>query len=284
MQGYLYRQDNPLGLMVIVHGLGEGADSYLPQAQWFLEQGWMVLMYDATGSFDSEGRSTRGFPQSLIDLEAALAYIESDETLNEHDLVVLGHSWGGCAAANSLHLSDAIKAVVAVSAPAHSLEMIFEQAQKSLGVFTYTQWPFLMVYERLSFGEYATYDAVEAINHSDAHTLIIHGKNDAVVDYDGSAIIAKREAITHPDVQFITRDDANRDDHNNLWRSEAAMLYFDDINQQYRALYDAHEGNIPYAINQAFYEDLDRFLLQELDEDLMMTMHTFLINALERDH
>ena len=41
-------------------GIGGGADSYLPQITYFLDQGWRVFAYDATGSFDSEGKTTKG--------------------------------------------------------------------------------------------------------------------------------------------------------------------------------------------------------------------------------
>ena len=283
LQGYLYPIDNPLGLMVIVHGLGGGADSYIPYAKWFLDQGFMVLMYDATGSFDSEGDSTKGFPQSLIDLEAALNYISEDNTLNRLDLVLFGHSWGGYAVANSLYLNDSIKAVVVASAPYKSLDMTFEQAKKSMGFFTYTQWPFLALYERLLFGNYTSFSAIDAINESEAPVLIIHGLHDDVVDINGSAIMARRNDITNPNAHFMTRDLENRDGHNDLFRSLDAVNYLETLNIDYRALYETHDENIPYELKQAFYAGVDRFLVQELDEDLMQAIYAFLLNALSTE-
>lgn len=48
---------------MVVHGLGGGADSYLPEIQYFLDQGWSVFAYDATASYSSEGEAARGFPR-----------------------------------------------------------------------------------------------------------------------------------------------------------------------------------------------------------------------------
>ncbi len=95
LQGYVYGVNQAKGLVVVVHGLGGGADSYLSQITYFVDQGWRVFAYDATGSFDSEGNSTKGFPQVLIDLDAALMYIESQEDFASLPVLLFGHSWGG---------------------------------------------------------------------------------------------------------------------------------------------------------------------------------------------
>ena len=280
LQGYSYYQEDSLGLVVIAHGLGGGADSYLAYAKWFLDNNYSVFMYDATGSFDSEGKTTKGFPQSLIDLESALNHLSNDPTLKELDLLLFGHSWGGYAVTNALHLDFDIKAVVSVAAPYHANAMIFEQTKKMMSILAYTQYPFLSIYQRLLFGEYAGFSAVDAINQSDASILIIHGINDDTIDYNGSAIIAYKAAITNPNTIFITGDQEGRDNHNNLFRSDEAITYLDELNVIYRALYEEHNQTIPYEINQAFYQTVDRFKAQELNEDLMQEIHNLYLHAL----
>ncbi len=280
LQGYVYHQEDALGLIVFAHGLGGGADSYLAYTKWFLDQGWSVFMYDATGSFDSEGESTKGFPQSLIDLHAALDYVKEYEDFFDLDLMLFGHSWGGYAVANALHLDDDIKAVVSVSAPFHANAMIFEQTQKMMGIFAYTQYPFLSLYQRWLFNDYASFNAIDAINQSDAHVMVIHGVNDDVIDYSGSAIMAKRDSITNPNVIFVSIEGEGRDGHNNVFRSSVAVQYFEELNIEYRALYDEHNGSIPYEINRDFYARVNRFLAQELDETLMLDIHAMFLQAL----
>ena len=100
LRGYLYHNPSSLGLIVVVHGLGGGADSYLAQIQYFLDQGWSILAYDATGSYESEGNGVGGFPQGIMDLDAALQFASSRADLR--DLPILhGHSWGGYAVLTS---------------------------------------------------------------------------------------------------------------------------------------------------------------------------------------
>jgi uncharacterized protein len=279
LQGYLYPKDEPHGLIVIAHGLGGGADSYLAYTKWFMDHGWAVFSYDATGSFDSEGQSTKGFPQSLIDIEAALNYIQVIEEIKDLDVFLFGHSWGGYAVANALHFFEDIKAVVSVAAPSNANEMIFEQTKKMMGIFAYTQKPFLNLYQQLLFSNYATYDAVDAINNHDAHVMIIHGKNDEVFNYDGSALIAKQSQILNPNTVFLLREIDQRDGHNNLFRSNEAIVYIEEINNTYRELYQTHNENIPYEIKQVFYETVDRLKLQSLDDVLMLEIHQFYLNA-----
>ena len=279
LQGYLYFQEESNGLVVFAHGLGGGADSYINYAKWFLDHGWSVFMYDATGSYDSEGSTTKGFPQALIDLENALDHIRQSDTLGSLDIMLVGHSWGGYAVANALHLNEEIKSVVSIAAPSNAEDMVFEQTKSMLGVFAYTQKPFVNLYQRIRFKEYASLDAVEAINNSDASVLIIHGINDEMVQFDGSALIARKSEIDNEKTEFITRDDPSRDDHNNLMRSQAAMDYRDEMNLVYKDLFDTHDGAIPLDIQQAFYEDIDRVLAQELDEVIMNRIHSQFMEA-----
>ncbi|MBE0450583.1 MAG: alpha/beta fold hydrolase [Clostridia bacterium] len=117
LKGYIYGSENSLGLVVVAHGLGGGADSYLPQIINFVDHGWRVFAYDATGSFDSEGKTTKGFPQALLDLDAALNYIDSIASFEALPVVLFGHSWGGYAVANVLHFDHEIAGVDEITNP-----------------------------------------------------------------------------------------------------------------------------------------------------------------------
>lgn len=43
LQGYIYSLNQEQGLVVVVHGIGGGADSYLSQITYFVDQGWYVF-------------------------------------------------------------------------------------------------------------------------------------------------------------------------------------------------------------------------------------------------
>src|SRR5690554_4677696 len=128
--------------------------------------------------------------------------------------------------------------------------MIFEQTEKMMGLFGISQRPFLSLYQSILFGEFAKYDAIDAINQTSSHVMIIHGNEDEMVNYQKSAIIASEAEVTNPNVVFVLREQEERNGHNNLFRSIDAITYIDQINIEYRTLYELHNGSIPYEINQ----------------------------------
>lgn len=282
LQGYVYGLNQEQGLVVVAHGIGGGADSYLSQITYFVDQGWRVFAYDATGSFDSEGKTTKGFPQALIDLDAALTYINTQEEFANLPILLFGHSWGGYAVANILHYDYEIAGVATVSGANSPMEMIIEQGRSMMGSFINIQYPYLWLYQRILFGETASLNAVDAINQSDVPVLIIHGTEDEFVAYDGSSIISKLNAITNPNVRTISPSEPGRSGHNNLFRSVAGMDYIDEINIEYRKLYDRYKHNIPYEVKQDFYSEIDRALAQDINRKLMDEIQSFFLESIEK--
>lgn len=282
LQGYVYGQNQEQGLVVIAHGIGGGADSYLPQIEYFVDQGWRVFAYDATGSFDSEGKTTKGFPQALVDLDAALTYINTQEEFDSLPILLFGHSWGGYAVANILHYDYEIAGVVTVAGANSPMEMILEEGGRMMGSFINIQYPYLWLYQRILFGETASLNAVDAINGSDVPVLIIHGTEDEFVDYEGSSIISNLNEITNPNVRTISPSEPGRSGHNNLFRSDAGMDYIDEINIAYRNLYNQYEHNIPYEVKQEFYSGVDRALAQDINRKLMDEIQTFFLESIEK--
>jgi len=282
LQGYVYGQNHEMGLVVVAHGIGGGADSYLAQITYFVDQGWRVFAYDATGSFDSEGKTTKGFPQALVDLDAALTYINTQEAFASLPILLFGHSWGGYAVANILHYDYEIASVATVSGANSAMEMIVEQGRRMMGGFIYTQYPFLWLYQTILFGKTASLKAVDAINGSNVPILIIHGTEDDVIAYEESSIISKANAMTNPNVRTISLSAPGQSGHNNLFRSKAAMAYIDEINVVYRTLYDQHAQHIPYEIKQDFYAELDRALAQDINRELMDEIHAFFLESIKK--
>jgi len=282
LQGYIYGGDNTRGLMVVAHGLGGGADSYLPHIQHFVDNDLRVFAYDCTGSYDSGGKSTRGFPQSVVDLHAALTFIAGQPELSDLPLVLFGHSWGGYAVVNVLNYPHDVQGVISISAVNNALDIIVEQGQEMMGRFIHTQYPFLWLYQRLLFGEVASFDAVSAINATDIPALIIHGEADEMVSFEASALIASRNEIENPNVSYVKAGTPGRNGHNNLFRTDAAVAYIKEVNAAYRAVYDSYDGQIPYAVKKNFYDGIDRIMLQELEPSLMQVIDEFIDGALRR--
>lgn len=90
LQGYLYGADNTKGLVVISHGLGGGAESYMTETVYFVDHGYQVFGYDNTGCYKSEGENCIGLSQSVIDLDAALTFIESEARFDDLPILLYG--------------------------------------------------------------------------------------------------------------------------------------------------------------------------------------------------
>lgn len=94
LAGYLYGEENSLGLIVLSPGHRDPNDIKLYEIMYFVDQGWSVLCYDYTGCYNSEGRNMVGYTQSVYDLDAVLTYVESEERFAEKPLLLFGHSLG----------------------------------------------------------------------------------------------------------------------------------------------------------------------------------------------
>lgn len=280
LAGYVFQPENSLGLVVLAHGLGGGADAYFKLTKYFLDQGWSVFAFDCTGSYNSEGKTTRGFPQAVLDLDAALTAIEKDPVLSEKKLVLFGHSWGGYAVANILNTDHPVSAVVSVSGVNQAIEFVNNQTVDMMGVFAYTQFPTMNLYQTLLFGDTAWYTAVEGINQTDIPVMIVHGESDDVTRYERDSILSHQDEITNPRAVFVTVS-GKQGGHNSIFRSIESIEYLETINAQYRELYDSHDGAIPYDINVDFYAKLDDALVADLKEDLMTQIQAFLLDAVK---
>ena len=67
LRGYLYGEQNKTGLIIIAPGINSDADAHLAETMRFVDSGYAVLAYDATGMFESEGDSRTGVQQSKRD-------------------------------------------------------------------------------------------------------------------------------------------------------------------------------------------------------------------------
>ncbi|MCB0422480.1 MAG: lysophospholipase [Bdellovibrionales bacterium] len=88
--------DNPLGTLIITHGLGEHSDCYSEFANRASAKNWNVFSWDLRGHGRSDGQ--RGFVDSFEDYEMDLSTLVSKikESKNSPEpLILFGHSMGG---------------------------------------------------------------------------------------------------------------------------------------------------------------------------------------------
>ena len=101
LAGYQYSRENSnqhrdkaKGLVVIAHGFGGGGqNTYMDVANYFTSRGFLVFAYDATGNDESAGKSVRGLPQGVEDLDQALRFVEGEQSYKGLPLFLFGQSW-----------------------------------------------------------------------------------------------------------------------------------------------------------------------------------------------
>lgn len=281
LQGYLYGAENKKGLVVMAHGLGGGAESFLAETLYFVDQGWCVFSYDCTGSYESEGNSTKGLPQSVVDLQAALTYIKRNSSLMHLPVMLFGHSWGGYAVTAVLNYNYDIDAVVSVSGFNSPVEIMMEKAKQFIGPLAKLEYPFVLSQQSIRFRYTNDLTAVNGINRSDTRIMIIHGELDHTVSFHGAGIIAHRKEITNPNVIYLTRNTANRSGHKHLFLTDSAYQYRDEIKKQYikQSTVNSKNNSLGDVLSES-NEAIDLKKASELDIEFMSKINTFYENSL----
>ena len=215
LAGYYYRSSVSNGtnaLVVLVPGFHAGGDDYLWQIQELLAYGWSIFTFDTTGTLRSEGDDQVGFPQSLLDLEAALDYLKENQLFGHTELVLMGHSRGAYAACCALSQEDDIAAVVSISGVNSAMEAIMQTSLQTVGPVSYCNYGFLWLYQAMLFGtDTLEQSAAQAISESSVPVLVVHGTRDTQIPADAGSILAHREQITSPQVEYLLYDAGHTD-------------------------------------------------------------------------
>lgn len=281
LQGYLFGSDNTKGLVLISHGLGGGAEGYTAETKRFVDEGYQVFGFDNTGCCSSEGESCIGLVQSVLDLDAALTYIEQEPRFKDLPVLLYGHSWGGYAVTAIFNFDHNITASASVAGFNNPMQMITEWARNMMEGFAYLEYPYIWLYQKTVFGNDLDITAVDGINNTDTPVLLLHGAKDSTIGIDESAIMAYRDKITNPNVQYKICDKERQNGHNSLFRSLGSLEYADEVDVEYEKLYNQYNGNIPDDVRKKFYDNCDKFKVCELDPEFIDSVLEFYDNAIK---
>lgn len=281
LKGYLYGPKKAEALVVISHGMGGGADDYVKVATYFARRGFKVLAYDNTGSYDSEGDGIGGLSQSVIDLDAALTYVEGNEELRKLPVLLYGHSWGGWAVASILHYDHDIAASVSVAGYNSPMEITMEWVSEEMGLLRFVEYPYIWIYQKALFGGAANLSAADCINETDTPVLIMQGTADRVVGHDTVSIMAHKDEITNPNVVFISWSKKGQNGHSNLFLSPENAEYRKQVEKSWNALEKEYQGNIPKDVEEEWYAGVDKGKMSQLDEVFMQDVYQFYKDALK---
>ena len=276
LQGFIYGGANTCGLVVISHGLGGTADSYFPMIMYFVDRGWRVFAFSNTGVGGSEGKDMGGLYQSVIDLDAALDFVEKTSMFNSLPVMLVGHSWGGYAVCAVLNYEHPVKAVVSFAGFNSGSELWDERGKSSSKFYNLVKPQFRKI-EKQRFGDVAKLTAVDGINKVDIPVMIVQSSDDDVISAKTTSIYAHREKITNPHVEIIYRDGEDATGHERVFGSIRHKEYAKLVNASWKEYYEADPENA--TLMQWAKDNLDKTLANELDADLMERINEFFVKS-----
>ena len=268
LAAYYYPVNEPKGLVVVVHGIHAGADDYLPLIEAMVKGGYAVFAYDVTGNYSSGGKDGVGMCQQLKDLDSVLSFLSANEPYSAMPRLLIGHSWGGYAAASVLALHGEVKACVCIAPMHNGYTIMVEKAEEHAGKMAYTVKPIFDAYQKHLFGDYTKYDSVIGINSTDAHILIAQGVDDTVITPDGLSTTAHLDEITNPNVSVYYGKGA-QGSHTGIWHSTEAEEYASRIKEELRLLEESLGRELTRDEKAEFYKTVDHRLYSEVNHELV---------------
>lgn len=274
--GYKYYRElkDIKGVVIIAHGLGGGGhNSYMDVADFFTSNGYIVFAYDATGNDESGGRSVRGIPQGLIDLDYAVQFVKQTSDFNGLPIMLFGHSWGGYSAGSVLNLHPDVKAVVMVAGFNKSMDIIEEEGKRIAGDGVRVLLPYISFYEKMKLGKYASYDCIGGFENADAGIMIIHSEDDKMISQEKGFDVFYNLYKNNPRFDFVKYENRG---HDYVCYSDGSRDYKDEFNQGFDAYLDSLDEEFTAELKESYFNDnLNKKLLFELDEELMNSIVDF---------
>lgn len=268
LQGYFYCYDKPVAnrLVVFDHGMGGGHRSYFREIEMLCKKGYLVFSYDHTGCMESEGENTRGFSQSLNDLDCCIKAIKGIPDLEGYDISVMGHSWGGFSSMNIPALHPEISHVVAMSgfvSVEEMLKQIFFGIKNIYGYF--------YAIEEKNNPVFSKTNTVESLKTTETKVLIIHSKDDKTVNGKKHFEVIKKGLSENRNVEFLLLDGKN---HNPNFKPEAVAYkdkFFRDLSKKLKKKELKTEEQ-----KKAFVESYDWWKMTAQDEKVWEKIFNFL--------
>ncbi len=268
LKTYFYDVKNKKGIIVFAHGIHAGADEYLPIIKYMTENGYAVIAYNSTGTYESEGENTVGMCQTLVDIDNVIAYLNSSKEYSSYPLFTMGHSWGGYAASSVLALKDCVNACALIAPMRNGSTLMLEKGEQYVGKLARIATPIFHEYQKFLFGDYIKYDAIAGINNRDIPVLVAHGVDDKIITFDGQSVNARKDEITNPNVTYYIGTGVHGT-HDNIWHSEAAANYQAKVKSELNLLEMQKGEKLTDEEKIEYYKTVDHALYSEVNEELM---------------
>lgn len=257
-------------LIVFCHGIGGGHRSYMREIELLCRRGYTVFAYDCTGCCDSEGEDIKGFAQAPADLDAALGYLEETGALkNYRRTFVMGHSWGGYAAANIPACRSGIDKVVAISGFISIEAMLRGQLAGVKAPVRGTLIKQFLAIERAAAPRFADVCTLDTVKNTDTQFLFAHSTDDTMVLYENHTAVIEKAAPAN--ARFII---CTGKKHNPNYAQDAV----DYMNETFGGFQAADkEGRLKTPEEKiAYFAGTDWLRMTAQDEDFWAKVFAFL--------
>lgn len=282
LTGYLYGEESEKGLVVICHGIGGGGEDNLNIAKKMLDDGFRVFTFDYTGVYESEGKSSVGFYQSVKDLDAVLRYIRGIKT-KKTPVFLYGHSWGGYTVAAELNQCHDVAGVISISGFDTPMGIAREVSPRMMpAMVSKIVMPFASVYQRIVLGKNYNLSAVDGINSADVPVLIMHGIDDEMIRYDGASIIARKDEIYNPNVEYYTEERKGKSTHSGILFTKKGSEYFMEKHEELEVLKALYYNRVPSEVIRKWISKVDKQHANELDPVFVELVLSFLNRHAEK--
>lgn len=231
LRGYFYPVKSARGMVVFCHGMGSGADDYIPLIEEMTLGGFSVFAYDSTGTYDSSGKGTVGIFQQTEDLLMTLDYLAEEERFSRIPIYLLGHSWGGFAVTSALSLTSNILGVASISAMNSGTGIMLEKTREIIGKASVLASPIINLSQKIHYGNHIYLTSVDGINSAGIPTLIAHGVEDKVVPFATQSIVANRDKITNPHIDYLISKGLSGG-HSNILYAKESVAYRMEIESE----------------------------------------------------
>lgn len=244
LEGAFYSQSdnlNPKGLLVLVHGMGVNNENYLGEIEYLTKENYLVFSFNNTGVDKSEGEDLKGLIQAPIDLSYALNYLYDLEIYNDMPNILIGHSWGGFSVAtvSQIGLEREVDGIVTLAGFWQNINVIEDIAHYYVGDIIKPLVPYLTLYEKFVFGENADLNGVDGLNSTNAPVLMMHSKDDIIVNFESNFEYYKEEFESNERFTFIEYSDAghkltiNYDSYNKIHDIMHHQMELDENDEHY---------------------------------------------------